>query len=143
MQPEENYNEEWAAYKANWINLNKEFLNQDYLLWVDILAFLERTAWMLVNRFIVSLFDLQVAARSGSVHSQRAKRHANLKVGNLSRNIWEKWMKKDTKKKQRGERIKNNDGKGKDDSDICAVWQQAADGIQNRAREKKNYNIRS
>jgi len=27
MQPEENYNEEWAAYKANWINLNKEFLN--------------------------------------------------------------------------------------------------------------------
>ena len=30
IQPEENYNEEWAAYKANWINLNKEFLNQDY-----------------------------------------------------------------------------------------------------------------
>ena len=35
VQPEENYNEEWAAYKANWINLNKEFLNQDYELWVD------------------------------------------------------------------------------------------------------------
>ena len=35
VQPEENYNEECAAYKANWINLNKEFLNQDYEQWVD------------------------------------------------------------------------------------------------------------
>lgn len=35
MQPEESYNEEWAAYKANWINLNKEFLNQDYEQWVE------------------------------------------------------------------------------------------------------------